>query len=93
MAGIRVKINHRGMAELLAAPEVRAELTRRMERVLDKARETAPVDTGDYRDKLQILQDTTDRAVVRVGSTSNHAWIVESNTGNLSRALDEAGGD
>jgi hypothetical protein len=40
------------------------------------------------RDGLHIVQDTTDRAVVRVAGSTDHDWIVEHRTGNLARALD-----
>lgn len=89
---IKVSLNHRGMAELLKSDEVRSALTQRAERVLSRAQSSAPVDTGAYRDGLHLVQDTTDRAVVRVAGGSDHDWIVEIKTGNLARALDAAGG-
>jgi len=92
MAGIKVTLNHGGMAELLKSAEVRDALTERAEKVLEKAKADAPVDTGAYRDGLHIEQDTTDRAAVRVKGGTDHDWAVEAETGNLSRALDAAGG-
>lgn len=89
----RTRLNHGGMAELLKSAGVRAALTARQERTLARAKATAPVATGAYRDSLHIEQATTDRAVVRVVSDSAHALVVEANTGNLARALDAAGGD
>lgn len=88
MGAIKVKINHGGMRALLNSSEVRAELTKRAERVLSAAQSSAPVDTGAYKDGLHIEQATTDRAVVRVAGGTDHDWIVEANTGNLARALD-----
>ena len=93
MAGIKVKLNHASMADLLKSAEVRAALTTRAEAVLAKAQADAPVATGEYRDSLHIEQDTTDRAAVRVVAGTDHAWVVEAKTGNLARALDAAGGD
>jgi len=81
-----------GMAELLASDGVRKHLHDLGERVAERARSTAPVVTGAYRDGITVTEGTTDRAVVRVGSTAPHASVVEARTGNLSRALDAAGG-
>lgn len=92
MAGVKVKLNHGGMAALLRDPGVRAELTRRMERSEQAAKESAPVESGEYRDSIHIEQDTTDRAAVRLVADSDHALVVEAKTGNLARALDAAGG-
>lgn len=88
----KVELNHAGVAALLRDPGVRAELTRRAERVAAAARSSAPVVTGTYRDSIKVLEATTDRAAVRVGATAPHAHLVESRTGNLARALDAAAG-
>ena len=92
MSSIRLTLNHGGIAELLKSDGVRAELTRRAERVLSAAEASAPVVTGEYRSSLHIEQHTTSRAAVRVVSDSDHALVVESKTGNLARALDAAAG-
>jgi hypothetical protein len=86
----RVKMKSAGIKELLNSGETRAMLTSKARGALAAARANAPVATGEYRASLQIVQDTTDRAVVRVGSTAPHALAVEANTGNLARALDAA---
>ena len=86
----RIKLNSAGVKELLNSEGVRADLTRRAGRVLTAAQLRAPVSSGDYKGSLRIIQATTDRAVVRVGSDAPHAGIVEANTGNLARALDSA---
>lgn len=86
----RVKMNSAGVREVLNSSGTRAMLTGKAGPVLSAARSGAPVDTGEYRDSLAIVQDTTDRAVVRVVSTAPHGMIVEANTGNLARALDAA---
>lgn len=90
MAGLRIKLNGRGIEEVLHSADVRAELTTRAERCLDAAVSSAPVASGDYQASLQIEQTTTDRAVVRVVADVPHAMLVEANTGNLARALDAA---
>lgn len=88
MARTRVKLNSRGIQQLLKSGGVRADLTARAQRVLAAAEASAPVVSGAYRDGLAIVQDTTDRAVVRVAGTAPHSHLVEANTGNLARALD-----
>jgi hypothetical protein len=92
MPRTKVVLNSPGMRELLTSDGVRADLERRAEAVAAQARSTAPVQTGDYRDGIEVFGDTTDRAVVRVGSTVRYAPLVEAKTGNLARALDAAGG-
>lgn len=91
MSKVRIDLSHAGMAALLKSDAVRDELKSRAEKVLAQARESAPVETGAYRDSLTIVEDTTDRAAVRVTSTAPHGFIVEAATGNLARALDAAG--
>lgn len=90
----RTKMNHSEVGKMLRAEGryrgIRDELTKRMERVLQVAQADAPVQTGAYRDSLHIVQETTDRAVVRVAGGTDHDWIVEANTGNLARSLDAA---
>lgn len=76
-----------GMRELLNDPGVRGMLTTEASSVLARAKATAPVDTGEYLASLRIIQDTTDRAVVRVGSSDPKAMVVEARTGNLARAV------
>lgn len=86
----RVKMNGAGVKEVLNSSGTRALLTSKAGPVLSAAQSGAPVATGEYRDNLHIVQDTTDRAVVRVVSTVAHGMIVEAKTGNLARALDSA---
>lgn len=88
----RFERNSRGFEELLKADFIRDDLTRRAEAMAAQARVTAPVATGAYRDSITVVQDTTDRAVVRVIATDRKAPLIEAKTGNLSRARDAAGG-
>jgi hypothetical protein len=88
----KVVLNHAGMADLLRSPGVRAELTRRAERVLEAAKADPHDDTGAYEAGLHIEQATTDRAVVRVVSGDWKGHILEARYGILTRALDQAGG-
>lgn len=92
MARVKVKLNSPGMKSLLNDAGVASELQRRGQAVLNTARATAPVDTGEYRNSLFLIPATTDRAVVRIGSRAPRGMIVEWRTGNLAKALDAAGG-
>ena len=90
--GMKIKLNSRGMADLLKGADVRAELTKRAERVLSAAQADPHDDSGDYEAGLHIQQATTDRAVVRVVSGDWKGHILEAKCGVLARALDSAGG-
>lgn len=90
--GVQIKLTD-GMNELLTDDGVRDYLRELGGRVLDRARDTAPVATGAYRDSLQMTDGTTDRAVVNIGSPLPYATRVEASTGHLARALDAAGGE
>ena len=79
-------MNGRGMRELLNEDFVRAELTRRADRVLSAA------EAGTSEFSYHIEQARTDRAVTRVGSDDPGVLFYESATGNLIRALDAGGG-
>jgi hypothetical protein len=87
----RVIIHGPAIRALLNSPGVRADLEARGDRVLAAAQASAPVESGRYRESLTVWSDTTDRAVVRVGSELDYAPAVEAATGNLARALDAAG--
>lgn len=91
MAGsIRITINPAGIKELLNRAETRAMLTEKARHVLALAQEIAPVESGAYKASLRIEQGTTDRAVVAVIAGTDHAFVVEANTGTLRKALDAA---
>lgn len=92
MARAKIKLISRGMRALLTDPGVGADLERRAGRVAATARATAPVDTGAYRDSIGVETDVTDRVVARVVARDPKSHIIEARTGNLSRALDSAGG-
>lgn len=91
MASTKVKLNHRGVEEVLKSRQTRALLTEKAQRVLSAAVASAPVVTGNYRAGLEVQQDTTDRAIARVAGTAPHSHLVEADSGNLARALDAAG--
>jgi D-ribose pyranose/furanose isomerase RbsD len=91
-ATVKVVTHSREIEDLLKSEDIRAELHRRGEPVLAAAQESAPVASGAYKASLFLADDTTDRAVVRVGATVPYAMVVEARTGNLVRALDAGGG-
>lgn len=92
MAG-QVRLNRRGMAELLKSAGVKDELHRRAERAAAAARASAPVGTGAYRDSITVEDRVhPSRAVSRVVADVPYALAVEAKTGNLARSLDAAGG-
>lgn len=68
------------------------ELTKQpAERVLSRAKATAPVDTGSYRDHLHIeRRESRYRVVFRVVGSDPKTLLIESKTGNLARALKAA---
>lgn len=93
MARARVVLNHRGLRSLLSHPGVVADLQRRGEAVAARARSTAPVQTGAYRDGITVwVEEHPSRTVVKIGSSAPHAAVVEADAGSLSAALDAAGG-
>lgn len=91
MADIRYKQNSAGIKALLNSGGVRSMLTGKAGPVLAAAQAGAPFASGEHRDSGHIVQDATDRAVVRVVFDSDHSLIVEANTGHIARSLDAAG--
>lgn len=89
-SSVTLKLNHGGIGELLMSEEIRAELRPRAESVLAAAQADPHDDTGDYESGLQIQEDTTDRAVLRVVGTDPKSNILEAKYGILARALGAA---
>jgi hypothetical protein len=84
----RVTINHRGIQEYLDGKHgVEAVLEREAQQSLDRAKASAPVRTGAYKDSLHIETVHTDRMVKRVVADVAYARVVEADTGNLARSL------
>ena len=104
MSRPRIELNAAGISEMLRSPGVRADLQRRAEAVASAARASAPVQTGAYRDSIEVEMTTAadlgiafrfggnDRPAAIVNASARHAPLVESRTGNLARALNAAGG-
>ena len=92
MVGARTKLNSSEIQKMLNGEGrysgVRDDLRDRAERVLSAAQAAAPVDTGAYQASLEVTEDTTDRAAVRVGASVPYAMVVEADRGVLARALD-----
>lgn len=90
----RIEIVLAGVRELKRDPGVAAFVAERAARVLAAAKASAPVESGAYRDSLHVVMDVhpVSGAVAHIGSDLDYAAGVEAGTGNLSRALDAAGG-
>jgi hypothetical protein len=72
-----VKLNYKGMGELLKSPQIQAMLQERMQPVASSVGSTVEVTVGRTRARAKVAK----------GSDYD-----EANTGALSRALDLAGG-
>lgn len=92
MARLKVKLNSREIGKLLKSSDVDKGMDPMANRVRDRARATAPVRTGRYRDSIHVETETTDRVKKRIGSDVPYGMVIEARTGNLTRALDAAGG-
>lgn len=87
--GVRVELNHGGIREVLKSSAVEAELKSRATRVAAAAIASAPRETGEYANSIEVVMDQhRDRVVAHVVAKARHALRVEANTGNLARALD-----
>lgn len=87
---IKIDLNSRGVAQVLSSAEVYAALRAEAEEVAARARASAPVNTGDYRNSIRVetgpsLIDGRARAIVL--ASAPHARVVEARTGNLSGSL------
>jgi len=87
MAKVDIDLDSGAMRSILLSPGVRAAVRAEAEKIAARARASAPVRTGRYRDSITVVSGTTDRAVERVTATAPHAHLVEARTGNLKRAL------
>lgn len=87
MARAKIRLDSRQMSALLKSQQMRPPLEQIAEKWAARARSTAPVDSGEYRDSITVVEDTTDRAVARVVARSRKSSLVEARTGNLKRAM------
>lgn len=93
--------------ELPLDPQVQDDFTTRMKRVEAVAIVTAPVDTGEFRDKIHIVDEPDPDGTRHVDADADHSIYVEHGTTQrdrnghaihrphftLGHALDAAGGD
>lgn len=87
MAG-KTKIHDAFFERLGHSPEVTALCVSVAEHGAAIARSTAPVDTGEYRDGIHVVvKRSARRNVVLIASDDPKTMFIESETGNLARAL------
>ena len=86
-----VDFNNSFFDEMLNSAGVRALTRGAAEKALNIARANAPVDTGAYRDGLQVeAVQHAHRTTYRVVGTDAKIMLIESQTGNLVKALKKA---
>lgn len=98
MSLVNIEIDEAAIESLLAAPGVRRDMRARGRRVVQAAKLSAPVDTGEYRDSIH-LEDGAGDGEVLVVADADHSIYVELGTRvrghpahhTLSNALDAAG--
>lgn len=87
----RVQFNDAFFDQILNSAGVRALTRGAAEKALGVARSNAPVDTGAYRDGLEVRTvQRAHRQTCMVVGTDPKTMLVESATGNLARALKAA---
>lgn len=93
--------------ELPLTPEVQEDMKARLRPVVTVAQATAPVDTGEYRSKIHLVEEPDGDGTNHVDADAEHSIYVEHGTTQrdrnghaihrphytLSHALDAAGGD
>lgn len=86
-----VDFNNSFFDEMLNSAGVRALTRGAAEKALNIARANAPVDTGAYRDGLQVeAVQHAHRTTYMVVGTDAKTMLIESQTGNLVEALKKA---
>lgn len=86
-----VDFNNSFFDEMLNSAGVRALTRGAAEKALNIAKANAPVDTGAYRDGLQVeAVQHAHRTTYRVVGTDAKTMLIESQTGNLVKALKKA---
>ncbi|MFJ1648011.1 HK97 gp10 family phage protein [Streptomyces sp. NPDC088258] len=102
-----VEIFDDAIEALALAPAVQADLAARMDRVVQVAKATAPVDTGLFRDTIHRVERPDSDGTVHVDTDVHYAIYIEYGTRQTDRhgrrihlahhtlgnALDAAGGD
>ena len=88
----KVDFNESFFDAIMHSAGVESLCRQKAEAVLQQAKATAPVDTGDYRDGIEIkLVHHAHRTTYQVVGTDAKTMLVESKRGTLARALKKAG--
>lgn len=89
MARIRYVPRRSGIQEILADSSLDPVLLANAEKVAARARSTAPVETGEYRDSIQarVTPGRSRRRAAEAIATAPHALVVESRTRNMGGAV------
>ncbi|MEU2514313.1 HK97 gp10 family phage protein [Streptomyces syringium] len=88
MAGdVRVRVYRKGVRAMLNTTMIATAMVRAGEAIADRARATAPVETGVYRDSFEVwaqrgMGAKKDRTGAVVINTARHAMAVEYGTGD-----------
>ena len=84
----KFKLVSGGVEELLKGSFADSICRPEAEQILARARSTAPVKSGAYRDGLHIVEEThKTRKAFHVLSSVDYAAAVEADTGNLARSI------
>lgn len=87
----QVQFNSRYFETALRTPEVEKLVDDVAGSAQAIAKSTAPVDSGDYRDGIEIQhRESKYRRVTEVVATDPKSLLIEAKTGNLARALKAA---
>ncbi|MFE4420441.1 HK97 gp10 family phage protein [Streptomyces sp. NPDC056817] len=104
---VHVEVDEEAVRRLAVSDEVQDDMKARMDRVVDVAKATAPVLSGDYQKSIHRLEEVDDDGTNHVDAAVDYAYFVEHGTRQtdrhgraihrphytLSHALDAAGGD
>lgn len=88
MTGFRLKLNRKGVEDLLKGSAAEDACRPKAEAAVGRARASAPVASGAYRASIhveEVMHPT--RKVFRVVADVPYALVVEADTGNLARSL------
>lgn len=82
-----MQFNESFFQQLSTSSGVKRLVLEEAEKVAAIARDTAPVDSGDYKRGIEVQMKEQKRAVALVVGTDRKTMLIESKTGNLARAL------
>jgi hypothetical protein len=86
---VKVILDRSGVGELLASEGVESMLLGRAEDAAQRARQAAPVESGNYRDSIEarVVEGRTRRAAAEVAATVPYALAVEASNRTLGSSL------